>query len=136
RGGALGAVDADARADLRVVLDDDGADLRDLRVLLAVPAVAEAVGADDGAGVDDDAVAEGDALAEDDLWEELAVVADGHVGADVNAGVERDVVSDAAVVADEDAGADAGVVADAGAGRDVSEMMPADGRARDRRGEA
>ena len=88
-GAELGAVDADARADLDVVLDDDRADLRDLHVLFAVPGVAEAVGAQDGAGVDDDAVADGDALADDDVGEELAVVADSDIVADDDAGMQR-----------------------------------------------
>ena len=45
-------------ADLDVVLDDDPADLRNLRCGRARPSVAEAVLADAAAGMDDDAVAD------------------------------------------------------------------------------
>jgi hypothetical protein len=135
RGGELGAVDADTRPDLDVVLDDHRADLRDLRVLLAVPAVAEAVGADNGARVDDDAVADRAAFADHDVGEELAVVADGRVVADVDAGVEdgagaeRDAFADEGVGADGDAGGEAGGGGDAGGGVDAL------GQAWDGRGE-
>src|SRR3954465_6192642 len=54
----FGAVDADARADFNVILDDDGTNLRNFYVLLAVPAIAEAVGAEDRAGVDYDTIAD------------------------------------------------------------------------------
>src|SRR5207245_1749219 len=53
-GGKFGAVDTDAGADFHIVLDDDGADLGDFGVLGAIPAIAEAVGANDAACVDDD----------------------------------------------------------------------------------
>ena len=41
----LGAVDADAGADLHIILNNNGSDLRDFGVLGAIPAVAKAVGA-------------------------------------------------------------------------------------------
>src|SRR5439155_24781337 len=122
RGGELGAVDAHARADLHVVLNDDRADLRDLGVLRSVPAIAEAIRADDGAGVNDDPVADRHPLADDHLREQLAVVAEGDVAADVDAGVQDDIFSDAAAVADEDVRPDAGVFADAGAGGDDGQV--------------
>ena len=39
----FGAVDADARADFNIVLDDHRADLRNLRLFGSVPAIAEAI---------------------------------------------------------------------------------------------
>src|SRR5919198_5271554 len=50
------AVDGRVRADLDVVVDQHGADLRDLPVRLAIEGVAEPVGADDGARVNHDAL--------------------------------------------------------------------------------
>src|SRR5690349_19284218 len=57
-----GAVDGGVRADLDVVLEDDGADLRDLPVAVREREIPEAVAADDRAGMDDDAVADADTL--------------------------------------------------------------------------
>jgi hypothetical protein len=73
RDAEFGAVDAHARADLDIVLDDDRADLRDLGMFGSVPAIAEAIGAQHAVGVDDDAMADGDALADDDVREKLAI---------------------------------------------------------------
>src|SRR5207248_9935233 len=56
----FGAIDADARADFHVVLDDHRADLGNFHVLLAVPAIAEAVGAEHRAGGDGYAIADGE----------------------------------------------------------------------------
>ena len=87
-GAEFGTIDADAGPELDVILNDDGADLGYLDVLLAVPAIAEAVSAKHAASVDNNAVADGDALANDHVGVKLAVVTDGHIVADDHAGVE------------------------------------------------
>ncbi len=82
----------------------------------AVPAVAEAVGANDGTGVNDHAAAEAYALPQHDVGKQFAVVADVNVRTDAHAGVQDDVPADAAVVADEDVRSDARSFADGRAG--------------------
>ncbi len=72
----FGAVHADARADLHVVLDDHRADLRNLRLFGPVPAIAEPVAAQHAAGMNDHARADAHALADRDLRENLAILAD------------------------------------------------------------
>ena len=112
-----------------------GADLRDLGVLGAVPAVAEAVAAQDAAGVDGDAVADGQPLAQDDVGKDLAVVAEDGVVADVDAGVEDRPAADADPLADEDVGADGDAFAKHGRRGHAGGGIDARRRARHRRGE-
>ena len=76
-------IDRRIRAQLHVVFDDHGGDLRDLFVR-AVAAADEtvAVAADDDAVLQDDAVADRDALANRDVGMDDAVGADARTGAD------------------------------------------------------
>ena len=80
---------------LDIVLDDDGADLGDLGMFAAVPAVAKTVGPQYRAGVNDHSVADGDALADHDVVEDLAVVADDDILSDDHAGVKHRARTDA-----------------------------------------
>ena len=87
------AVDARARADLDVVVNDDAADLRDFRVPLGAVQIAISVLPDIASGMDDDAVT--------DLGvRDRAVAANGSILADLYAGTDDRVGSDQRAVAD------------------------------------
>jgi len=128
----LGPVDADARADFHVIFDDHRADLRNLHVLLAVPAIPKPIAAQHAAGVDDHAVADGDALADDDVGEKFAAVADDHIVADDHAGVEDRSAAYRRTLADDDVGGDGDVFAEDGGGSDAGACIDAGFGARDR----
>ena len=112
RGAELGAIDADAGADLHVVFDDHGTNLRNLGLLLAVPAVAESIGAQDAAGVDDDARSDGDALPNGDVGEDFAGFAERDVIADEGLGVDDRTSADFRPPADVREGPDGDIRAD------------------------
>ena len=88
-------IDRRVRAELDVVFDDDGGDLRDLLVrAVAAADEAVAVAADHDAVLQDDAIADRHALADRDVGMDHAV------GADARAGADRDVGKDDRAVAD------------------------------------
>src|SRR5262249_37312166 len=76
------SIDRAVRADLDVVLDDDGGGLRDLEMrAIRLLREAEALAADDHAVVEDDAVTDNGPLADRGMRANHAVVADGGAGA-------------------------------------------------------
>src|SRR5206468_1076603 len=70
-----GAIDRRVGADVHVVLDHDGTDLRDLAMAAAVEDVAESVAADDGAGLDDHTAPEPHPFAQNDARMEHRLLA-------------------------------------------------------------
>ena len=104
-------IDRHVRADLHVVLDDDGADLRDLDARLPVLDVAESIAADDGTAVDSDAIAETDVAIERRVAVDDRVHADDNALADDGAGVHDRSIADRRAVLDHRVRTDVDIVA-------------------------
>src|SRR5207244_5903579 len=89
-----GPVDRAVGADLHVVLDDHGPDLRNLRGAVGTGNEAEAVGADDRPRVDDYPPAEPTPSIDHRVGKEDRIVADGRPRAHVDEGTDADVGAD------------------------------------------
>ena len=118
------------RAELDVVFDHHGSDLRDLLVRpVAAADEAVAVAADDHAVLQDDAIADGDALAERHVGVDHAVGADPGARADRHVREDDGVVADRRALPDRHERADRDAVADARIAGDRRQRVHAGRRA-------
>ena len=138
-----GAVDGGIGSDLNIVVDLDGAGLRDFVLAAFAEFVAEAVGSDDDSRVDDDAVADAAALAHRHAMVQVAILPDhgflAHHGVrgEDGAGTQNGVFFHHAIGPDGASLADPGRFVDDGTGMDAGLVFQRLGREeREERGES
>src|SRR5882724_6863881 len=107
-----GAIDRRVGADVHVVLDHHGADLRNLPVAAVVEDIAESIAADDGAGLHDHAAAKAHPLAQNHARMEHRSLTHLDTRSDIDQRMNPDVRPDDRARADHGQGADRGAGVD------------------------